>query len=108
MGLQEQKGLCLHARIYSKGTTLIQALNTKNKTKLTASTCKAPIWIQSTICNQQGHLPPPLTGGEAKYVQEVAGVLLYYTRAVDSTILPALSAIATEQANTTEKIRATI
>jgi hypothetical protein len=51
---------------------------------------------------------PPLTSEEAKYVQEVAGTLLYYARAVDSTILPALSAIATEQANPTEKTKATI
>ncbi len=51
---------------------------------------------------------PPLTGEEAKYVQEVAGTLLYYASAVDSTILPALSAIATEQANPTEKKRAAI
>ncbi len=41
-------------------------------------------------------------------MQEVAGTLLYYPRAVDSTILPALSAIATEQANPMEKTRATI
>ncbi len=41
-------------------------------------------------------------------MQEVAGTLLYYARAVDSTILPALSAIATEQANPTEKTKATI
>ncbi len=41
-------------------------------------------------------------------MQEVAGTFLYYTRAVDSTILPALSAIATKQANPTEKARATI
>ncbi len=41
-------------------------------------------------------------------MQEVAGTLLYYARGVDSTILPALNAIATEQANPTEKTRATI
>ncbi len=44
---------------------------------------------------------------EAKYVQEVAGTLNYYTRAVDSTILPALRAIATKQAPM-EKTKATI
>jgi hypothetical protein len=51
---------------------------------------------------------PPLTGKEAKYVRKVAGTLLYYARAVDSTIFPELSAIATKQANPTEKTRATI
>jgi hypothetical protein len=33
------------------------------------------------------------------------GTLLYYGRAVDPTILPALSAIATEQAKPTEKTK---
>jgi hypothetical protein len=52
---------------------------------------------------------PPLSGEEAKYVQEVAGTLLYYARAVDSTILPALSVITTKQEYPTEKaIGATI
>jgi hypothetical protein len=49
-----------------------------------------------------------LTIEEAKYVQAVAGTLLYYAWAVDSTILPALSAITTEQAKPMEKTKATI
>ncbi len=52
--------------------------------------------------------PPPLSREEAYYVQEVAVTLLYYVRAVDSTILPALSAVATKQANPSKKMRATI
>jgi len=32
-------------------------------------------------------------------VQEVIGVLLYYARAVDSTLLTALGTLATQQAN---------
>ncbi len=36
-------------------------------------------------------------------MQAVAGTLLYYARAVDSTILPALSSLATEQAKPTQK-----
>jgi hypothetical protein len=59
MGLQEYIGLCQYARICIKGITLIQASNTKSKTELTTSTCKTPIWSQSTICNQRGHLPTP-------------------------------------------------
>ncbi len=51
---------------------------------------------------------PLLTKEEAKYVQAVAGTLLYYAQAVDSTILPALSAIATEQAKPMEKTKATM
>jgi hypothetical protein len=47
--------------------------------------------------------PPPLYKEDTKYILAVAGTLLYYGRAVDNTIHPALSAIATEQAKPTEK-----
>ena len=36
------------------------------------------------------------------------GTLLYYGRAVDSTILPSLSSLATEQAKPTAKTKATV
>ena len=48
---------------------------------------------------------PPLSKEDTKYVQAVSGTLLYYGRAVDPTILPALSSIATEQAKPTEKTK---
>jgi len=48
---------------------------------------------------------PPLSNEDAKYIQAVSGTLLYYARAVDPTILLALSSIATEQAKPTENTR---
>ncbi|MBM5801495.1 MAG: hypothetical protein FJ077_11840 [Cyanobacteria bacterium K_DeepCast_35m_m2_023] len=51
---------------------------------------------------------PPLDKENTKFIQAVAGTLLYYGRAVDSTILPSLSAIATEQAKPTQKTMAVI
>jgi hypothetical protein len=45
---------------------------------------------------------PPLSKEDTTYVQAVAGTLLYNARAVDPTILPARSAIATEQAKPTQ------
>ncbi len=48
---------------------------------------------------------PPLSKEDGKYLQAVSGTLLYYGRAVDPTILPALSSIATEQAKPTEKMK---
>jgi len=45
---------------------------------------------------------PPLSKEDTKYIQAVTGTLLYNARAVDPTILPALSAIATEQAKPTQ------
>ena len=38
-----------------------------------------------------------------KYIQQVVGSFLYYARAVGMTILQALSEIASEQANPTER-----
>ena len=41
---------------------------------------------------------PPATEDEKKYIQRVLGSFLYYARAIDLTIVHALSAIASEQA----------
>ena len=41
----------------------------------------------------------PLNKQDKTFVQEVIGVLLYYARAVDCTMLPALGSLATQQAN---------
>jgi hypothetical protein len=46
---------------------------------------------------------PLLSKEETKYVQAVTGTLLYYARAVDTTILTALSSIATKQAKLTKE-----
>ena len=40
-----------------------------------------------------------------KMVQQIIGGVLYYGRAVDLTVIPALSSIAIEQASATEKKR---
>jgi hypothetical protein len=45
---------------------------------------------------------PLATKEQQKYIQQVIGVLLYYRRAVDSTLLVALSSLALAQAAPTE------
>ena len=52
---------------------------------------------------KEDDVSPPLSAEDTKFVQAVAGTLLYYARAVDATILTALSSIATEQAKPTER-----
>ena len=47
---------------------------------------------------------PALDKEEKKHVQQAVGSFLRYARAINMTILPALSDIASEQANPTEKI----
>jgi hypothetical protein len=46
----------------------------------------------------------PLSKSEIKPVQDIVGTLLYYARAVDPTLLAALSTIATRQTNGTRAI----
>ena len=45
---------------------------------------------------------PEATEEEVKYIQQVVGTILYYARAVDLTLLMALSTIASEQATATK------
>lgn len=47
-------------------------------------------------------LSPPLVPGEIKTIQQIVGSLLYYGRAIDSTILMAISDISAAQAKGTE------
>ena len=44
-----------------------------------------------------------LNEDQINLIQQVIGVCLYYGRVVDDTILPALSAIASEQSNGTRR-----
>ena len=46
---------------------------------------------------------PEVSGDTKKYIQQVLGTFLYYARAVDSTMMVALSAITSEHARPTAK-----
>ena len=46
---------------------------------------------------------PHLLPKGIKYVQSVVGTFLYYARAIDCTMLPALAQIATQQAQPTQR-----
>jgi hypothetical protein len=50
---------------------------------------------------------PPITAKQCLTIQKVTGSVLYYTRAVDPTVLMPLNDIATEQTKATEKTQAT-
>jgi hypothetical protein len=63
-----------------------------------------PQYGAKTQYTKDGDASPPLSKEETKYVQAVAGTLLYYARAVDTTFLVALSSIATEQAKPMEEM----
>ncbi len=48
---------------------------------------------------------PPLNKKGKKYIQEVISTFLYYARCIDSTMLPALESLATQQANPMQNIK---
>jgi hypothetical protein len=68
----------------------------------------APQYGAKTQFAEKADTSPPLGKEETKFIQAAAGTLLYYAQAVDSTILTALSAIATKQAKPTEKTLAKV
>jgi hypothetical protein len=47
--------------------------------------------------------PPPQQGGEKLFIQEVCGVFLFLARGVNSGLLPSLSALVSQQANSMEQ-----
>jgi hypothetical protein len=49
---------------------------------------------------------PLLDAAGTKFIQEVVGILLFYARAIDSTMLPAVTALSSEQTKATEKVMA--
>lgn len=51
---------------------------------------------------------PPLPADQVQRIQQVVGTLLYYARAVDSTLLVALNTIASSQAKATEHTAAAV
>ena len=61
-------------------------------------TCK---WPENTVCSCRWF--ETLWKNATKLVQAIAGTFLYYARAVDPNILPALEEIANIQAKPTEK-----
>ena len=46
---------------------------------------------------------PPLNATDIKCIQEILGTLLFYARAMDNTMLTAISAIATQQSKGTKQ-----
>ena len=85
-------------------TKLRQRFNHKTPLKPVHSPCKAaPIIYGADAQNAiKEDVAPKLIDKGINIVQQVVGICLYYGRAMEDTILPALSAIASEQTIATE------
>ena len=62
-----------------------------------------PVYGATVQYAKQEDTSPKLDNEPKKFVQQVTGTFLYYTRSVDPTMLMALSSIASEQANPTQQ-----
>jgi hypothetical protein len=58
--------------------------------------------VLKTICQRQPQ-SPPLNKQDKKFIQQVCGKFLFLGRAVDSTLLTPISAIASQSAGPTEE-----
>jgi hypothetical protein len=63
-----------------------------------------PIQIRAQVQTVTMDTTAPLSKEHIKRMQDIVGTLLYYGCAVDPTILPAISAIASQQAQGTEAV----
>ena len=68
---------------------------------ISTSMDKTTIWYQSPICSRSRYLSITWQKG-TKYLQSMAGSFIYYSWAIDSTILVALNKIAAHQASPTQ------
>ena len=62
-----------------------------------------PVYGQKVQYAREADTSKPLSQEEKRFVQQVLGTFLYYGRAIDGTMLTALSAIASFQATPTQK-----
>ena len=62
-----------------------------------------PRYGSTTQFAQEPDTSPKLDKEDKLFIQQVTGTFLYYARAIDSSMLVALSAIASQQANPTQE-----
>jgi hypothetical protein len=65
----------------------------------------APIQYGTKVQREEEDISPPLTEKEIKRVQDIVGTILYYGRAVNPTLLAALSTIASRQTHGTKALQ---
>ncbi len=103
MGLGGQESPRLDARVcYQSTHSFLASPPPHQDSGSTIPTCQIKLWGKDTACRVGGHIPLPPQGGEEIY-QEVCRVFLFLAWGVDGGLLPALSALVSQQANPTEQ-----
>jgi hypothetical protein len=96
VGLQCTNVRYLDAGIYSKCSAKIQTPHANQTLTLPLCGTTHTVWCQSTISPPRQHLVK-VKSGQNKRNSTRLGSILYYARAIDITVLMALSSIAIEQ-----------
>jgi hypothetical protein len=104
MGLQKQNMRHFHAWLCSNVLSKFQHDASKHL-QHTPSKYATPVYGAKTQYATKDETPP-LTAKKCLTIQKLTGSVLYYTRAVDPTVLMPLNDITTEQKKATEKTQA--
>jgi hypothetical protein len=91
-----------HPEIYTQGTPQVPTLKARFPPTSTLPEC--PIQYGARVQRVNIDTSAPLTPEVIKRVQDIVSTLLYYGRAIDSTLLSALSSIAARQSNGTQAV----
>ena len=102
MGLQKTPSPLIHTKLRTQSTHKITAHAIKQNPARPYPSVPIKHGAKKQYAEEEDS-GPVLGKDEIRFVQQVLGTFMYYPRAVDSTILVALSAIATEQQEPTKK-----
>ncbi len=103
MGLQGTESSHLNAKIRAQGTNPFPTSPPPTKQQDQPYPHIKPNYGAHTQYAQGEDVSPALDKVGKKFIQEVCGVFLFLPRMVDGGLLPALSSLASQQANPTEK-----
>jgi hypothetical protein len=93
-------GSSIHAKLHAESFEIIQT-QSRQTTACTILECTNPIWYKETICMQESKAPF-LDDKAKRLIQQVCGKFLFFGRAVDSTLLCPISAIASQSSKPSE------
>ena len=93
---------CHNTKIHKKNTLRKLNYKCKHKRQLAPHQWQYPEYGSHRQMATPEDTAPLLDKKKIKYVQQEVGCFLYYARAVDNTILPALNKIALQQAHPTQ------
>jgi hypothetical protein len=100
LGPQKKASAFVNARLCEESIEAVPA-HIEKEAASALPECKNNIWRNETICNPT--VFSPIVGqGRGKFIQKVCGEFLFLGRAVDSTLLCPISAIASQSASPTE------